>query len=669
MRKHAKIPLDNTRRVVLICIALLSFFGFLTEWLLCGKGFWNSLAATALPAVPGALMYVLEYRSRLLERTFQAVKDLKLLVVALPVLLACLGIQLHEPASSMGTYWILGFVVCAYFIQLSLYRDPDLSCAALLLTLLAFYGLSWHLDLYAGGPLVIGFLVYPLSIRMMTTYYETKDDPDSRKKHILFLIVCVILTVTLTGGVIDKMLFGTIAADVDAVFSACTRLLLSFEPYSTLTTDVDTLVVLRSNYAMGYLAAIYGKYSGLPILLVMGVLLFAASKLAHSNRNMAPLALGCYYLLIFRAVDDLLTFFQIELGLTGAFPFFAGSMADRTVDFLLAAVVLMPLKPAKLSSLEPEDPDFDAQEEASLTLLPRDMDGLVQLCRYIFSNATERGWQLLFEEYQELMDANSLRIMVLRANSIFDTDYFRRKFPVFFRIAGATESLPLPKALQTRFTNNSFIDADHTYETNGDTLARYWGLNAALLIPPCWRAIGMEAMASNLHLRAVSIPHTVRRICFGAFRNCLRLRYVELRDGLEEIGAFAFSRTGLKKVDLPSSLQIIEHSAFAETALERVRVPGTVCKIGAFAFEKNPHLRSVVLEEGVSEIGECAFRDCPELRHIHIPDTVTRIHSSAFEGCTALRSVDASARWKNNYPDLLLSCLDQELQEEYGNEG
>lgn len=659
MNKQQKIPLTGQRKTVLACILLLSTAGFLTQWQLCGSRFSEALIQTIVPAFPGMILYALEYRERLVERTFLALRDLKLLGAALPVLLACLGIQMKPSGSSLGIYWGLSFAVCVCFIQQSLRNDPDGACAAVLLCFLVFCGLSWHLDLYTGGILAICFLVFPLSVRMVKNGCHSSD---SGTRYALFFLVCLILIGTMSGTVLDKMFYGAITPDTDTVLSACINLLLFLKPGSTVQLDSAVLKVLRSSHPLGYLTALYGPRSALPILLILVILLFAAGDLSHSNRNMAPLAMGCFYLLLLRTADALLAFIHIELGLGDSLPFFAGNMADRTLDFLLIAVALMPLKPARLSSLDPKDPDFPAQEESSLSLLPHNLSGLVVLCQYVYNHASERGWELLLREYQDLMDSNSLRIMVLRANSLFATNYFRRTFPTFFRMAGNAEITPLPQELDTIFTDNSFIDTPANYETNGTTLVRYWGQKDALLIPPCWLSIGPDAFASSHTLKALSVPHTVQRICSGAFRRS-GLEHCELRSGIEEIGPFAFAETNLKAIHLPDTLQRMEHGAFAGTTLEQVRIPGSVRKVSEFCFENNTSLRCVTLETGVEEIGAFAFRNCHELCELNIPDSVNWIHSSAFEGCSRLLHVNASSQWKECYPDLYMNCIRQTLED------
>lgn len=653
-------PLNSARITVLICIGLLSLLGFLNSWLLCGQHFANALAAAVLPAVPGAMLYALEYQNRLLERSFQTLKDIPQLTIALPVFLACLGFLRQEAFA--GSFWILGFGICVQLIHTTLAYRPWSACAALLLALAVCCGMSWHLDLGVGGALGTGILAVPLSLSLAEQHWETPDVPGARKASLLLPAVCLLLLLSLLGPFLNKLFFGAVTPETDALFSACMPLLPSDTLSSVPEMTQESLEVLRRRFPLGFLAAIWGRSGVIPVVLVMAVLLAGSGILVRSKRPLAPLALGCWYLLLLRAADDLLTFVLADLGLTGGFPFFSGSSADRTLDFLLAALVLMPLKPEKLEHLNPEDPDFVIREAAALSVLPENLDGLAQLCRYVYNNATNQGWKLLLTRYLPLLDANSLRIMVLNADTLFSTDGFREHYPVFFRMAG-TQMPPLPEVLQTAFPDNSYITRWYTYESSENTLKHFWGEQDALLIPPFWRTIGPEALASHPQLKAVSIPHTVRRIAFGAFLGCSRLEYVELRRGLEEIGSYAFSETGLKQIRLPDTLKAIEDSAFSETRLTDIRIPGSVSRISELAFEHNLHLRSVVLEEGVTEICANTFRECPRLEELYLPDTVTKIHPSAFAGCANLHKVEVSDAWKERYPDLYAICTDPSCHE------
>ena len=65
----------------------------------------------------------------------------------------------------------------------------------------------------------------------------------------------------------------------------------------------------------------------------------------------------------------------------------------------------------------------------------------------------------------------------------------------------------------------------------------------------------------------------------GAFRECARLRDVDLPDGLVEIGANAFRGSGLERVTFPSTLRRVGRDAFAGCErLGRGALRGIVCE-------------------------------------------------------------------------------------------
>jgi hypothetical protein len=89
-----------------------------------------------------------------------------------------------------------------------------------------------------------------------------------------------------------------------------------------------------------------------------------------------------------------------------------------------------------------------------------------------------------------------------------------------------------------------------------------------------------------------------------------------LKDGLEEIGEWAFARC----------------------ALVRIVIPPTVKEIGERAFEECSELTTVILNDGLEEIGRRAFALCALVR-IVIPPTIKEIDERAFEECSNLTSV------------------------------
>lgn len=112
--------------------------------------------------------------------------------------------------------------------------------------------------------------------------------------------------------------------------------------------------------------------------------------------------------------------------------------------------------------------------------------------------------------------------------------------------------------------------------------------------------IGARTFEGFTNLHRVNLPRSLRLIDELAFANCVALYEIKLNEGLEEIGACAFSQSGLDKI----------------------RIPRTVKKLGYSAFEECHELSEVTLSNGLEELGANAFLACTSLRQIDLPDTL-----------------------------------------------
>lgn len=60
----------------------------------------------------------------------------------------------------------------------------------------------------------------------------------------------------------------------------------------------------------------------------------------------------------------------------------------------------------------------------------------------------------------------------------------------------------------------------------------------------------------------IRFPSTLKRIEYGVFKTCARLKSVQLPDGLEYIGKVSFSETCLTSIVLPNSVKKVCVQAF-----------------------------------------------------------------------------------------------------------
>lgn len=147
----------------------------------------------------------------------------------------------------------------------------------------------------------------------------------------------------------------------------------------------------------------------------------------------------------------------------------------------------------------------------------------------------------------------------------------------------------------------------------------------------------------------------------GAFKNCKRLKEVEL-ENIEVIGAFTFSEcTSLRKIIFRSPVKQIEYCAFqACDSLEQIDIPEGCIEIGGFskcsnlkrisipkstkiirdyAFENCENINSIIIPKGVEELGEKSFSGCTRIKEITLPATLKKIGANAFKGCENLERV------------------------------
>lgn len=106
--------------------------------------------------------------------------------------------------------------------------------------------------------------------------------------------------------------------------------------------------------------------------------------------------------------------------------------------------------------------------------------------------------------------------------------------------------------------------------------------------------------------------HTVTKIAYQGFMDCIDLAHISMPNTVTEIGDFAFQNCkSLKLVALPLSLE----------------------RIGDEAFQDCYSLRYLKLPEGLKSIGDFAFWDCDDLVKAYIPNSVETIEYGAFHSC------------------------------------
>ena len=127
---------------------------------------------------------------------------------------------------------------------------------------------------------------------------------------------------------------------------------------------------------------------------------------------------------------------------------------------------------------------------------------------------------------------------------------------------------------------------------------------------------------------------------------------LEVPEGVTHIGAKAFWKcVHLKSVTLPSTLVSIGEGAFAGcTSLKRIRIPDNVLVIGKHAFHGCAALSDIRMPASLAGLGYCAFQDCVSLKEITLPHTLRWFGGAVFEGCSALNSIRTFGPVPESFP-------------------
>lgn len=227
---------------------------------------------------------------------------------------------------------------------------------------------------------------------------------------------------------------------------------------------------------------------------------------------------------------------------------------------------------------------------------------------------------------------------------------------------------------------------DKDFVIEGDTLVKYTGNAAEVVVPECVRVIGERAFYENHDIIAVDLNETVTVMDY-AFYFCKNLRSVKA-DKIKTVGHSAFRQSWIiENIDLcsveriedyafhgcmyikeigstPDLVYIGEH-AFDGTDLERIEMSKNATRVGASAFSCSEliefdypdgietvefgvfsscdRLKRISLPKSLKKISMSAFWYCDRLRRVEIPEGVTEIEYSAFEGCSIAEVYNKSA--------------------------
>lgn len=142
-------------------------------------------------------------------------------------------------------------------------------------------------------------------------------------------------------------------------------------------------------------------------------------------------------------------------------------------------------------------------------------------------------------------------------------------------------------------------------------------------------------------LKFIDFPSCLRVIDNHAFFKCQALEDIDLPDDLEYLGAFAFAECELlSKVIVPSELDALQHNCFSHChKLCSLDLNNGVERIGQYAFMYT-QIRNARIPSSVTEVETGAFSHCERLLSLEVPLCDLDFDGSAiFIDCRRLRNI------------------------------
>ena len=133
---------------------------------------------------------------------------------------------------------------------------------------------------------------------------------------------------------------------------------------------------------------------------------------------------------------------------------------------------------------------------------------------------------------------------------------------------------------------------------------------------------------------------------------------VIFRNGIEYIGKYAFSNSGVKSITFSSTITEIGSNAFDHCMnLTKVHLNKNLDKIGSQAFYGCAYLKNFIFNNTLSEIGYQCFEECYRLNYIRFPKTLQTIAPNAFANCTSLKNITLREGLQNIDYQAFYNCV------------
>ena len=177
-----------------------------------------------------------------------------------------------------------------------------------------------------------------------------------------------------------------------------------------------------------------------------------------------------------------------------------------------------------------------------------------------------------------------------------------------------------------------------------------------------------------------TVPESVTEIVDYAFAYSTFLKKIELPDGLNKIGEYAFSNSGLVSVVIPGSVDYISKRVFGDcielrsvtimqgvseiqdsafefcTSLESIGLPDSIKYVAPYSFFSCKKLTSIKIPNKVEQISFCCFESCASLEKVELPASLKYINTAAFNGCSLIKEITLPESVKRINVDAFYGC-------------
>ncbi len=175
-----------------------------------------------------------------------------------------------------------------------------------------------------------------------------------------------------------------------------------------------------------------------------------------------------------------------------------------------------------------------------------------------------------------------------------------------------------------------------------------------LRLPSTLKVIGSQAFASMQGIDEINVPEGVTTLGSEAFDGCKMKRITLPKESLTSFGSNMFYACyNLEGVALPGSIKAIPASTFYGANIQWIEIGEGIESIGTYAF-MGCDMGSVTLPNSCTTLSENAFYACNGLSSFYTGTGLKSVGSSAFYGCSNLTKVFIqTAEEPEGFPDNL----------------